>query len=211
VLTELPTDLEPRAEEALRAALVRTRLMLLGEVHGVAENPAVIYTLFRRFGFSALALEWPPHLDLRSPMASEDGRITPRHFELLAQLEQEGLLKHLTLFDSGWDGTWTGRDRAMASTLLAGRRQDLTTLAIAGNLHTQTRLLSHGHPMGEHVAVEVPGVPTGQIRYLRGEYYNFGVKRFRQRFWRRRKRARFQLRDGEFTFEIPVAHASGAA
>jgi hypothetical protein len=85
VLSEIPVDFEPRAEAALRAALAQSRLMLLGEVHGVEENPAVIYTLFRRFEFAALALEWPSSIDLRNPMLSADGRITPRHFELWDQ------------------------------------------------------------------------------------------------------------------------------
>jgi hypothetical protein len=183
--------------------------MLIGEVHGVEENPAIIYTFFRRFEFTALALEWPSSIDRRSPILTEDGRITPRYFELLDQFEHEGLLQHLTLFDSVGDGTWSGRDLAMARGLLAGRRQDLTTLVVAGNLHTQTRPLRYGHPMGEHVAAEVPTVPTGRIRYLGGHYYNFGVKRFRQRFWHRRTRARFYFKGGEFTFEIPNAHAVG--
>jgi hypothetical protein len=210
VLSEIPVDFEPRAEAALRAALAQSRLMLLGEVHGVEENPAVIYTLFRRFEFAALALEWPSSIDLRNPMLSADGRITPRHFELLDQLGREGRLEHLTLFDSAGDGTWSGRDLAMARALMAGRRQDLTTLVVAGNLHTKTRPLQYGHPMGEHVAAQVPAVPSGRIHYLDGHYYNFGVKRFRRRFWHRGRRpARFYLKDGEFVFDIPNAHAAG--
>lgn len=209
MLSEIPTDFEPRAETVLRAALAQSRLMLLGEVHGVEENPAIIYTLFRRFEFAALALEWPSSIDLRSPILTEDGRITPRHFELLDQLGREGLLEHLTLFDSVSDGTWNGRDLAMARALLAGRRQDLTTLVVAGNLHTKTRPSQYGHPMGEHVAAEVPAVPTGGVRYLGGHYYNFGVKSFRRRSWHRERRAQFYFKDGEFTFEISAAHAVG--
>ena len=207
MLDEIPTDFEADADAALTTALTSSRLMLLGETHGVQENPAIIYTLFRRFHFSALALEWPPGLNLRSPTVSADGRVTLGHFELLGQLQRDGLLAHVILFDSAGDGTWTGRDRAMATRLLEGLRQGLTTLVVAGNLHTATHHLPYGHPMGEYVAAQVPNVPTGRIRYLGGQYYNFGIKKFRRRLWHRRQRARFYLKEGEFIFELPLAHA----
>jgi hypothetical protein len=59
--------------------------------------------------------------------------------------------------------------------------------------------------MGEYVAFQVPEFPTGRIRYLGGQYYKFGVRRFRRRFWHRRQRARFYLKDSEFIVELPCS------
>ena len=37
-------------------------LLLVGEVHGVRENPLLIRALMRVFGLKSLALEWPEEL-----------------------------------------------------------------------------------------------------------------------------------------------------
>ena len=50
---------EPSAVGAARQSLDDSGLLLLGEVHGVAENPLLIRALMQAFGLTSLALEWP--------------------------------------------------------------------------------------------------------------------------------------------------------
>jgi hypothetical protein len=56
-------DLEPVVEPSARIAAQRSPdqsgLLLLGEVHGVRENPLIIRALMQVFGLGALAPEWP--------------------------------------------------------------------------------------------------------------------------------------------------------
>ena len=206
----IATEFDPAAEAALREMLDQSRLFLLGETHGVLENPDIIDTLFHRFEFSALALEWDPGTELRAPFRSLDGRVTIGHFELLQRLRRERRLARLILFNAPGNGTWSGRDRAMAERLLAARQGGARTLVVAGNLHTPTRPHAHGHPMGARVAEAVPGTATGRIRYLGGEFFNFEVRRFRRPLFNRRRTARFYRRGEEFVYELPRAHAAQA-
>ena len=52
---------EPRALAAARQSLDSSGL-LLGEIHGVRENPLLIRALIKVFGLTSLALEWPEDL-----------------------------------------------------------------------------------------------------------------------------------------------------
>jgi len=54
---ELGLVIEPSALAAARRSLEEPGFLLLGEVHGVRENPLVIRALMRAFGLSGLALE----------------------------------------------------------------------------------------------------------------------------------------------------------
>jgi hypothetical protein len=54
--------IEPPALTAARQSLDFSGLLLLGEVHGVRENPLVIRALMLALGLSGLALEWPDEL-----------------------------------------------------------------------------------------------------------------------------------------------------
>ena len=54
--------IESAALAAARRSLDGPGLLLVGEVHGVAENPLVIRALMRAFGLTSLALEWPEEL-----------------------------------------------------------------------------------------------------------------------------------------------------
>jgi hypothetical protein len=114
-------------------SVAESGFLLLGEVHGVRENPLVIGALLREFGLAGLALEWPDGL---APVVSaflagegladhpllwaDDGRITAGHLAVLRELAAAGPLE-LTLIDGlmdeGW--SWSQRDEAMARRVLA--------------------------------------------------------------------------------------------
>ena len=142
VVADLELEAEPAAVSAARRSLDDSGLLLLGEVHGVRENPLLIRALMQAFGLTSLALEWPD--DLAPAMAAflaggtladhpdlwpGDGRITAGHLAVLAERAAAGPFE-LTLFDgttdSGW--SWSQRDEAMAARILAGRAASVRTL-----------------------------------------------------------------------------------
>ena len=119
-VTALGLGIEPPALAAARRSLDSAGLLLLGEVHGVQENPLIIRALMQVFGLSSLALEWPEDLApmiqafLATGMLADhrwlwggDGRITSAHLAMLAERAAAGPLE-LILFDgaiasSRWD------------------------------------------------------------------------------------------------------------
>jgi hypothetical protein len=54
--------IDPLARAAARRSLDSAGLLLLGEVHGVRENPLLMRALMQEFGLTSLALEWPEDL-----------------------------------------------------------------------------------------------------------------------------------------------------
>src|SRR5580658_5082678 len=119
-VTGLPLMIEPAARAAAQRSLDDSGLLLLGEVHGVAENPLLIQALLAEFGLSGLALEWPAELTptistflAGGPLEDHrllwlrDGRITAGHLAVLRDRAAAGPLR-LTLFDviipadAGW-------------------------------------------------------------------------------------------------------------
>ncbi len=226
-IKEVEADFEEQSVNALNGELSVAKLFLLGETHGVKENPDIIYTLFKKFGFRKLALEWDTELhaqaerfletgeiDFDAIKNSPDGRITARHFALLKKLKDEGLLDALVCFDEKTQsGEWDARDVNMAKKILANL-SDSTTLVVAGNLHTKVVPITFDdekgehHPMGEYVKNQIPAVPSGQIKYLTGQYHNYGVKDFREKpEGVELPKARFyKSDDGIYVFELPEAH-----
>ena len=86
---EIDTEFDEKSVEGLVSELNKAKLLLLGETHGVKENVDIIYTLFKKFGFKKLALEWNKELrehaekflqtgelDFEAIKDSPDGRIT---------------------------------------------------------------------------------------------------------------------------------------
>jgi hypothetical protein len=97
VVIDLDLVIEPPALAAARQSLDSSGLLLLGETHGVRENPLLIRALMKAFGLTSLALEWPEDLTpmIRAFLASGtlashpwlwggDGRITAGHLAVLA-------------------------------------------------------------------------------------------------------------------------------
>ena len=125
--------IEPPAVAAARRSLDSAGLLLLGEIHGVRENPLLIRALMQTFGLTSLALEWPEDLApmirafLAGEMLADHGLSgaatagsTAGHLAVLAERAAAGPLE-LILFDGvtgeGW--SWSQRDEAMARRLLA--------------------------------------------------------------------------------------------
>lgn len=228
-ITEIDTEFDEKSVKELATELNDTKVFLLGETHGVKENADIIYTLFKKFGFKKLALEWDRELqaqaekflqtgelDFEAVKDSSDGRITAGHFALLKRLKDEGLLDALVCFDEQTQsGEWDDRDENMAKNILANLIGD-KMLAVAGNLHTKVAPVvfdeekAEHHPMGEQVKKRIPAVPSGEIRYLTGQYHNYGVRDFREKPEDTElPKARFyKSDDGVYIFELPEAHAA---
>ncbi len=226
-IAEIPISFDESAVQRLASNLENSKVLILGEMHGVKENVDVIYTLFKKFGFRQLALEWEPELkevvekylksgelDFNPMQDSPDGRITAGHFALLKKLSSEGMLEGLVCFDgaSAREG-WNARDAAMAKNILTNLSGG-PTLVVAGNLHAKTETIifsdesGERHPMGENVKNEIPDVATGGIEYISGHYHNYGIQNFSELSERENSQeARFfQDESGIYIFEVLEAH-----
>lgn len=219
----LPVEFESRAADAFEQMLNGQRLALLGEMHGVSENPAGLYAIMKRFQIRGVGLEWQPNLgpmideylktgqlDFSQIANSADGRITAGHLALLKRLHEEGELAKLLLFDDPEWKDWNARDRRMAEHVLRDREPNISTLIVAGNLHARTESFEDEgtmhHPMGENLKTALPGMPAGGFVYQSGRFYNLGSKQFEEQPGRLAT-ARWELQpDGRFTLTIPEAH-----
>ncbi|MDB5190211.1 MAG: hypothetical protein JWN49_537 [Parcubacteria group bacterium] len=226
-IVEIPTEFDEIASHQLLENISRTNLFILGEMHGVKENPDIIYTLFKKFGFRGLSLEWEPdlkhvaekyletgELNFHAIQDSPDGRVTGGHFALLKKLRDEGMLEQFVCFDGGATGpAWNDRDEAMAKNILANL-SDVPTLVVAGNLHAKTEPLTFDgeadeqHPMGERIQNQIPEVVSGKIEYDSGQFHNYGPRDFMKLSDAALPTtARFYIaEDGLYTFELPEAH-----
>ena len=213
---ELAVAVEPAARVAAERSVAESGFLLLGEVHGVRENPLLIAALLREFGLAGLALEWPEGL---APVVSaflagggladhpllwaDDGRITAGH---LAVLAAAGPLE-LTLIDgpmdAGW--SWSQRDEAMARRVLAAPPAVPGTLVVAGNAHTPVRPTALGVPLGAVLASRRPGVREIRIDYRGGGYYNLAPRRFRPRTGSRPLCPALVLRNEDLALVLPNA------
>jgi hypothetical protein len=218
-VTDLGLVIEPAALAAARRSVDESGLLLLGEVHGVRENPLIIRALMQALGLGGLALEWPEDLApiTRAFLAEGaladhpllwfgDGRITAGHLAMLRERAAAGPLS-LALFDgtigAGW--SWSQRDEAMAGRILAHPAAGNGTLVAAGNAHTPTTPTSLGIPLGACLAHHRPGVAQIRIRYGGGRYYNTGPRRFpRIRLARRQPRMHHSGR--ALVLDLPAAH-----
>jgi hypothetical protein len=193
-------QLDPGSVRAARRALAQTRLLLVGEPHGVSETPAVLYALIAALGICAVGFEWS-HDELdglvgRSlasgsfdfgdywalPASSElfagDGRITAGHFALLERLRAEDLLDQLILYDRldpDPPPGWHVRDREMAERLLTTWDDHNPLLVLTGAFHAQTTALVDGEPMGRHLAKARPGLEPAMLDYAVGHCWSHGA------------------------------------
>lgn len=218
VVTDLDLVIEAPALAAARQSLESSGLLLLGEIHGVRENPLLIRALMKAFGLTSLALEWPEDLTpiIRAFLASGtladhrwlwggDGRITAGHLAVLADRAAAGPLE-LILFDGviGADWNWSQRDEAMARRILATSPPNARTLVVAGNAHTPVSPTELGVPMGTRVAGQRPGTRDVQISYGGGSFYNCGPRHFARRTDPRGK-TRLHQHQGELLLDLPIA------
>lgn len=228
-IEEIPTNFDEQAVKEFTENLESNKLFILGEIHGVKENADIIYTLFKKFGFRQLALEWKPELmdtaktyiqsgelDFDAIKESPDGRITAQYFALIKKLQSEGILTKLICFNEGSGGHgWNVRDAAMAQNIL-GNLSDVPTLVVAGKLHTKTEPLSFDDEPGEHYPMAlnikrvIPDVASGAIEYLSGHYHNYGVEEFSTTSDQTiPTQAKFyKNKEGLFIFQLPKATAA---
>jgi hypothetical protein len=153
------------------ASLDEHGLLLLGEFHGVAENPLIVEAVAGALEIDALAFEWPVSDEQR--LLGEmlawvgDGRVTAGHI---------ALLRRTACRVAGVDRGLTGdRDEAMADAIadLRGR-----VLFVGGNVHTRLTPF-HGAPTaGSILAAARPALCTLDVHYRSGHYWNFGPRSF---------------------------------
>lgn len=220
---------DEQATQEVAENIGKNKLFILGEVHGVKENVDVIYTLFKKFGFRQLALEWNLELknvaekylrsgevDFVAIKESPDGRITASHFALLKKLKSEEMLENIICFDGDSnEHEWNARDATMAKNIL-NNLSGILTLVVAGNLHTKTESITFNgepgeqHSMGENIKREIPDVATGRIEYLSGQYHNYGTKEFSRISDKEiSSKAKFYKNEGGlYIFELPKVHAA---
>jgi hypothetical protein len=176
-VVDLELQAEPSAVSAARQSLDDSGLLLLGEMHGVRENPLLIRALMQAFG----------------------------HLAVLAERTSAGPFE-LTLFDGiiGADWSWSQRDEAMATRILAGAAAGICTLAVAGNAHTPVSHTELGIPMGACLAQRRPGVREISINYCGGSYYNFGPGRFAP-IGPQQRQIRLYQHDDALVLDLPSA------
>jgi len=215
---------DPDAVQLVDRALAEAGTLLLGECHGVAENPAIIRALVDRFGIGTVALEWPAELwsvvdrwaqggelidDERLWLG--DGRVTVEHLVTLRELIRDGV--KVALFDHGdtpSSPSWSARDRALAEAALAATEACDGALVVAGNAHTPLSDTRHGTPMGVWIARARPGVAQVLINYCSGSVFNFGEQMFPDRF-ATEPTARLCVTDGCLELRLPRATAATVA
>jgi len=218
-VTDLELMIEPSAHAAAQQSLNESGLLLLGEVHGVRENPLLIHALMQAFGLSGLALEWPG--DLAGAIGAflaggqlpdhpmlwlGDGRLTVGHLAVLrgrARAGQSGP----ALFDgvAGADWSWSERDHVMAGRVLAGATAASGTLVVAGNAHTPTSATPLGVPLGACLHQHRPGVREIRINYGRGGYYSMRPRHFHPGISTWPSQVRLHQEHGTLILELPAA------
>jgi hypothetical protein len=214
-ITSSRLTIDPAALAAARQSLDQSGLLLLGEVHGVHQNPLLARELMAALDVTGLALEWPAGLatavsgffaDGQVPdhpqLWGGDGRITVGHFALLRERFLAERLQALTLFDGVSEVGWSRRESAMAERILNAQGRAARTLVIAGNAHTALTPTMLGVPLGARLAEWRPGVREIRIRYGNGTYYNLSPQRFKHQFSLRRT-ARLLAEGGALVLDLP--------
>lgn len=222
-VTEIPTDYDEESTNALVDDIVAGNVFSLGEVHGVKENPSIIYTLIKKFKFRQLGVEWDKDLarvvelfrtegvlDYNIIMNSCDGRITSGYFNMLKKIKAEGLVDSIFFFDD--KDSWVRRDEVMAQEIIGHTSEGLPTIVVAGNAHTSLQDIKEGdgtvHPsMVRFMQDKEKKFSIGEIKYLSGKFFNNQEKDFKQLTENPAgKQARFYRNEsGIYTFELPVA------
>lgn len=220
---EVPTVYDEDCVNSLIDDIVAGGVFALGEVHGVKENPAIVYTLIKKFKFRQLGLEWDKDiarvvelyrtenvLDYTSIMNSCDGRITAGYFNMLKKVRAEGLIDSIFFFDD--KDSWNMRDEVMAQEIIGHTSEELPTIVVAGNAHTSLRDIREGdgtvHPsMVRFLQDKDKKFSSGEIRYLSGKYFNNTEKDIISNVETIGTQARFYRDEsGVYIYELPQAH-----
>lgn len=182
-------------------------ILLIGEVHGIKENVALLRSFVRAYLKEArdyklvLAFEWPHELtaeidtylqgqgSLRwkkwSFRTFRDGRISREHIHFLGWLKKinrqlPGNRRILTrCFDVAEKG-WNKRDKKMAETLLQrGASKNTMVIAMMGNLHARKKPFSLDGVRYVPLGYHMPrnAVVSIKLEYLAGYFYNISLKK----------------------------------
>lgn len=237
VVEELDVDFDEEATKSFADSLQRSKLFLLGETHGVEENPNIIYTFIKKFGFKKLALEWDKNLektvndyleagkldfDSIQENARGDGRITAGHFAMIKKLHEEGLIDKLIFVDNDQFKNSAEREKGMAKSVL-DNISDTPMLVVVGNSHAKTELgefrdeAKEPDRMGKIIKKNYPNVFSGIANYRSGEHHNYDIGSWgnndnpelpkKAQFYRSHV-TEYQFTAGEYVFELPRAHAA---
>jgi hypothetical protein len=214
-ISSIRLNIDPAALAAVRQSLDQSGLLLLGEVHGVRQNPLLARALMVALDMTGLALEWPAALaapisgffaDGQVPdhpqLWGGDGRITVGHFALLRERFLAQRLQALTLFDGVNEMGWSRREAAMAERILGAQGPGSRTLVIAGSAHTALTPTMLGVPIGARLAELRPGIREIRISYGNGTYYNMSPQRFKHH-WSPRRQARLHAEGGALVLDLP--------
>ncbi|HEY0220724.1 MAG TPA: hypothetical protein VGC58_00700, partial [Candidatus Paceibacterota bacterium] len=222
-IVEIPTEYDDEAVNALVDDIVAGNVFTLGEVHGVKENPSIVYTLIKKFKFRQLGLEWDKDiarvvelfqtegvLDFNAIMNSCDGRITPGYFNMLKKIKSDGLVDSIFFFDD--KDSWGKRDEVMAQDIIGHTSENVPTIVVAGNAHTNLREIKEGdgtvHPsMVKFLQDKDKNFSMGEIRYISGKFFNNQVRDFGELAENPAgKTARFYKNENrQYVYELPVA------
>ncbi len=223
IIDTIDTDFDSEASRSLQNDLQSGKFFALGEMHGVKENPDIVYTLIKKFGIQKLGLEWNKKLaktvkhfqeegllDYDAILNSADGRITAGHFALLKKLKEGGFGEGVFLFDTNTYGA--DRDEMMAGEVIENTKAESSpTMIVAGNAHTNLREIKERDGTTHLSMVKVlqnkgRDFSVGEIEYLAGEFFNNEIRKFGSQTNVENKKARFYKNEkGEYVFELPLA------
>lgn len=215
--------------------LARNHIVIaIGEMHGVKENPEVIYEIYTvlKDKFSVvLGFEYPQSLIDSSESADQvlyqDGRFSPFHKVLLEKLKQEGVMMFgFDLTNSqletqkaeaiGW------RDKIMAENInkqIDKLSPDEKILIVTGDMHYQTKTQSIMYPDKDGVMRPYEYLPMGaqlktdsilavHLRYMSGQFYNFKLRQMPK--LDADKNISFRAADDLIEIDIPEAQPTRA-
>jgi erythromycin esterase-like protein len=186
----------------INTCLASKKTILIGENHGVSENPQFVRALLEALGNMArikfVGFEYPSfvyedflkavsantyesieNLEV-TQMLIKDGRFSRYHFDLLLFLYEKKV--PFVFFDSG-RGTWDDRDKAMyenitKSTNMEGEGE--VVIIVAGNIHTKLKELNLNNenykPLGTYFRIE--DILLIELIYHSGEFFNFSKRVF---------------------------------
>ena len=185
----------------LQSQIAAKNLFGIGEVHGVKDNVDLYVTIFEKFNFEAIALEYPVDCagDLTSFLETgqypthwffqeiNDGRFSLEMLSALKRLYNKGLLKKIICYDRRKNTTtWNQRDEDYASAFMEQYEPTLRTLIVGGGYHIKTEPFKSEfekgelYPMCYHLQLELGNFPTACCVYTNGDFYNFGLQSFVQ-------------------------------
>lgn len=187
-----------------RGSLAATRLLVVGEWHGVYETPSALASLAVSLDTRAVAFEWS-HEEMDEPLqrflhsgrfdfehlwslpdSAEffcgDGRIAAGHFALLQRLAIERRLEQVIAFDrldpEPLPDDPSVRDREMAARLLGEWDDRIPLLVLTGAAHARLDAGDVGadgtQTMAMHLARRRPRLQSAMLEYDGGSCWSRG-------------------------------------